>query len=375
MKKILLLTLSLIATAAMMQATVFYETKPLMTDEVKAYPFQPKDSAKQEYLKIDVEAAIDIPEGKIVVLKDTLVGYGKVNDSWFSSFIASMDSKSKDLAIIEYEGQDYAVEPHDLLFDDDKNAEGEKDYLEPYQPTKGQRRWYSKAPFIAIFVLLLAAFVMAWLATYSGKYLGTIFLIVNAAATVLATIIEMIGILRMGSDLFWWLDTDRYGYLTCILRMIPLLAAAAVQFGSIGLFFKAITKAFSDGTTELSLKPIIKILIYTVVAFFGLFILNGLTFQSRWVVPILIILLCVAGFGYFMWRQMSEYQKVLGTTVGLIFTIYATFWALSSIIAAIFYAMAAWKIIVPLIVTALALGVIAALFAAMPRVRYVRKDN
>ena len=34
---------------------------------------------------------------------------------------------------------------------------------------------------IAIFVLLPAAFVMVWLATYSGKYLGTIFLIVNAA--------------------------------------------------------------------------------------------------------------------------------------------------------------------------------------------------
>ena len=171
----------------------------------------------------------------------------------------------------------------------------------------------------------------------------------------------------MGTDLFWWLGIKRYGVLNSCIRVLPLLVAAWLQFKPIGLFSKALSKYFCQTEDqEITIRPIVKAIIYCTLAFIVLLLMISAWTGSRYVLPILALIICYGVMGWLIFRQMKQYQEFLGKTVGFIFTIYATIWALTSIISFIFYALGFLKVILPVILAvAAAFGAFAVLNSVM----------
>lgn len=358
MKKSILVWFALMATMMTARATAVYEAKALMTPQVRAYEFAPLDSVQQHTIKVDLDKFIEIPDGATVTLNDTVRRFGQPDNNPISDLFSlfSMEDEMR-YVIVGYQGAEYAVEPQDLVFSEAQSTAGEKDYLKDYITPDKKRMWYSPYPFYLIFALLLAAWICALFGTFTGKYVGSFFLIISGIFTILASALEMVGVFRMGTDLFWWLGINRYGVWTSCIRAVPLLVAAWLQFKPIGLFSKALSKYFcQEESQEITIRPIVKAIIYCTIAWFVLIILISSYTGSRWVLPILSLILCYGIMGWLIFRQMGEYQKFLGKKIGFVFTIYATMWALTSIISFIFYALGFLKVVLPVILTIAAVG-------------------
>lgn len=358
MKKSILVWFALMATMMTARATAVYEAKALMTPQVRAYGFAPLDSVQQHTIKVDLDKFIEIPDGATVTLNDTVRRFGQPDNNPISDLFSlfSMEDEMR-YVIVGYQGAEYAVEPQDLVFSEAQSTAGEKDYLKDYITPDKKRMWYSPYPFYLIFALLLAAWICALFGTFTGKYVGSFFLIISGIFTILASALEMVGVFRMGTDLFWWLGINRYGVWTSCIRAIPLLVAAWLQFKPIGWFSKALSKYFcQEEPQEITIRPIVKAIIYCTIAWFVLIILISSYTGSRWVLPILSLILCYGIMGWLIFRQMGEYQKFLGKKIGFVFTIYATMWALTSIISFIFYALGFLKVVLPVILTIAAVG-------------------
>jgi len=358
MKKSILVWFALMATMMTAHATAVYEAKALMTPQVRAYEFAPLDSVQQHTIKVDLDRFIEIPNGATVTLNDTVRRFGQADNNPISDLFSlfSMEDEMR-YVIVGYQDAEYAVEPQDLVFSEAQSTAGEKDYLKDYITPDKKRMWYSPYPFYLIFALLLAAWICALFGTFTGKYVGSFFLIVSGIFTILASALEMVGVFRMGTDLFWWLGINRYGVWTSCIRAIPLLVAAWLQFKPIGWFSKALSKYFcQEESQEITIRPIVKAIIYCTIAWFVLIILISSYTGSRWVLPILSLILCYGIMGWLIFRQMGEYQKFLGKKIGFVFTIYATMWALTSIISFIFYALGFLKVVLPVILTIAAVG-------------------
>lgn len=358
MKKSILVWFALMATMMTARATAVYEAKALMTPQVRAYEFAPLDSVQQHTIKVDLDKFIEIPDGATVTLNDTVRRFGQPDNNPISDLFSlfSMEDEMR-YVIVGYQGAEYAVEPQDLVFSEAQSTAGEKDYLKDYITPDKKRMWYSPYPFYLIFALLLAAWICALFGTFTGKYVGSFFLIISGIFTILASALEMVGVFRMGTDLFWWLGINRYGVWTSCIRAIPLLVAAWLQFKPIGWFSKALSKYFcQEESQEITIRPIVKAIIYCTIAWFVLIILISSYTGSRWVLPILSLILCYGIMGWLIFRQMGEYQKFLGKKIGFVFTIYATMWALTSIISFIFYALGFLKVVLPVILTIAAVG-------------------
>lgn len=358
MKKSILVWFALMATMMTARATAVYEAKALMTPQVRAYEFAPLDSVQQHTIKVDLDKFIEIPDGATVTLNDTVRRFGQPDNNPISDLFSlfSMEDEMR-YVIVGYQGAEYAVEPQDLVFSEAQSTVGEKDYLKDYITPDKKRMWYSPYPFYLIFALLLAAWICALFGTFTGKYVGSSFLIISGIFTILASALEMVGVFRMGTDLFWWLGINRYGVWTSCIRAIPLLVAAWLQFKPIGWFSKALSKYFcQEESQEITIRPIVKAIIYCTIAWFVLIILISSYTGSRWVLPILSLILCYGIMGWLIFRQMGEYQKFLGKKIGFVFTIYATMWALTSIISFIFYALGFLKVVLPVILTIAAVG-------------------
>lgn len=358
MKKSILVWFALMATMMTARATAVYEAKALMTPQVRAYEFAPLDSVQQHTIKVDLDKFIEIPDGATVTLNDTVRRFGQPDNNPISDLFSlfSMEDEMR-YVIVGYQGAEYAVEPQDLVFSEAQSTAGEKDYLKDYITPDKKRMWYSPYPFYLIFALLLAAWICALFGTFTGKYVGSFFLIISGIFTILASALEMVGVFRMGTDLFWWLGINRYGVWTSCIRAIPLLVAAWLQFKPIGWFSKALSKYFcQEESQEITIRPIVKAIIYCTIAWFVLIILISSYTGSRWVLPILSLILCYGIMGWLIFRQMGEYQEFLGKKIGFVFTIYATMWALTSIISFIFYALGFLKVVLPVILTIAAVG-------------------
>lgn len=358
MKKSILVWFALLATMMTAHATAVYEAKALMTPQVRAYAFAPLDSVQQHTIKVDLDKFIEIPDGATVTLNDTLRRFGEPGNDLISDVLNlfSMEDEIR-YVIVGYQGAEYAVEPQDLVFSEAQSTAGEKDYLKKYFTPDKKRMWYSPYPFYLIFALLLAAWICALFGTFTGKYVGSFFLILSGILTILASALEMVGVFRMGTDLFWWLGINRYGVWTSCIRAVPLLVAAWLQFKPIGLFSKALSKYFcQEESQEITIRPIVKAIIYCTIAWFVLIILISSYTGSRWVLPILSLILCYGIMGWLIFRQMGEYQKFLGKKIGFVFTIYATMWALTSIISFVFYALGVLKVVLPVILAIATIG-------------------
>ena len=360
MKKQILLFIAL-AIYAVANATAVYETKAFHSRKVQAFSFTKREQQVGDYILDDMKPAIKIRNGKYVTLVDTVEHVGNfTNLNGAVKFAGSLAvSNDWDFYVIEYDGEQYAVDAHDLVFSKKKSDKGEHDYLARYHKSAHERFWNKPRPFFYIFLLLLAGRGCVWYAQKKDKETAIKLLLANVGITIFVTIMEIVGIATVGKEMFWWLSLDRYGMFRCTLRLIPLVGAAIMQFGAMKLFLDILNKMYE--TTEenkIRLKPILRTLIYGtigfIVIFFATVIAIGVADGSRTLLGFLIILYVIIYFavvGFFVYRQTGKYQDVMGKQMGIIFAAYVVVWAISAIIAAVFYAMGVFKVIVPLLIT------------------------
>lgn len=157
----------------------------------------------------------------------------------------------------EHEGKHYVVFKPSVKFSEN-NPEGTVNPLSEEQIMRHGKTGHfyaTYAPAVMV-VLLLILVLLSYGLTLVSKKLAPIALVVMSLSLLLVTVFEVVGLWTLGSDAFWWCDSDKFGFFGALFRLIPFAMVVALQFYSIKLFERVLFIDSPEETdSKISLKP------------------------------------------------------------------------------------------------------------------------
>ena len=196
-----------------------------------------------------------------VVLKDTVwCSSGNYKPLWLPKGyeFENVNSRLTDNKIVlQYKGKFYEISHSELVFSDDNPDDIENPLSEKAQTRHSLigRFYLSLYPISMMMILLLVAAAMSLIyikTKIQVLRMPTLFAV--PIAILLASLIEVFGVMALGDDFFWWCDFDKNGFFASLLLLIPFAAAVAFQLYSIKLYEKVIFDG--DESKKISIKPV-----------------------------------------------------------------------------------------------------------------------
>ena len=311
-------------------AQYIFKLDALHSESVSLYPIIPKD--KDGIVKLEKEA-LKLPNG-------TLVTINGGEDSLRTHVLNATIGKRywEDMMTVTYEGEKYYVSTEDLVLSVDDNPADTKDFV---NKKKNQHtflgHWYnSAAPYLTIFLLLIAAILFAF---FMRGHEGLRMICVAAvpALLLLVVIIEVMGILSVGTNMLWWLDPKRYGWGTSLFRFILFIAAVIMQVSCMNIYMRGLVGIRGNeedvNTPKLNFKRPIYAALGGAVAAIVLVFISGISHWNSNVVDWLALIIFVAVTGMGIYSVTKQNMEVIGTKPGILFSIFAVIYAVGLVVA------------------------------------------
>ena len=183
-------------------------------------------------------------------------------------------------------------------------------------------------------------------------------LIVVPLCLLAVAIIEIYWYHLMGTQAFWWIDYDRYGFFGTLLRAIPFLIVVAVQLLSIRLYELLLSDDFNDKL--ITIKPAVigiivsfaSIIVYTLLMEFVFHWTGDTAEQVGLVLFLLIILIGIV----ITFRRNIQH---LGWGKGSLISCFVLVYAVSCIIAVVAFIIVIIRIILIILAALFILGALA----------------
>lgn len=203
----------------------------------------------------------------------------------------------------------------------------------------------STLPCWVIFGLLTAATLFAFFGRGWSAIIAPVLLLV-------ATAIEVLGLLKCGTGMLWWLDGVDFHSMAGVQKLLLFSLAVIMQVGSIYIFGRNVAE---DELEDLVIwRPVLTLIIATVVA---VALIVGLTLfhvSQKLVFPIggaVFLVLLISR----VWESMRENCGVLGNFGGVLFTLFVFVWGIGSITAIVLLVISLFKslsigIVLPILV-------------------------
>lgn len=157
----------------------------------------------------------------------------------------------------EHEGKHYVVFKPSVKFSEN-NPEGTVNPLPEKQISRHGKTGHFYATYTpsVMVVLLLILVLLSYGLTLVSKKLAPIALVVMSLSLLLVAVFEVVGLWTLGSDAFWWCDSDKFGFFGALFRLIPFAMVVALQLYSIMLFERVLFINSPEETDrKISLKP------------------------------------------------------------------------------------------------------------------------
>lgn len=258
--RILALALLVLSLSYKVSAQYVYVVDALSQDSTNLYPYDAKWNDDWVHLGDKLGA---LPNGTEVTIAyaDTVPHLAYFKSLKKKMWSKGNDEYKQDVIAVSYGGTKYLVAAKDLMLSPNDTT-GTKDFI-----NKGNNRhtfwgrFYSTlTPYIAIFLLLLAATVLAMLIGKERPRLIPTILV--PVCMLLAIALEMVGVFMLGSDVLWWLDRDVIKGGTVIFRLVLFGVAFILQIFSMRLYKNGVIGYVQDPEKKLVVKrPIIGALI------------------------------------------------------------------------------------------------------------------
>ena len=203
----------------------------------------------------------------------------------------------------------------------------------------------STLPCWVIFGLLTAATLFAFFGRGWSAIIAPVLLLV-------ATAIEVLGLLKCGTGMLWWLDGADFHSMAGVQKLLLFSLAVIMQVGSIYIFGRNVAE---DELEDLVIwRPVLTLIIAAVVA---VALIVGLTLfhvSQKLVFPIggaVFLVLLISR----VWESMRENCGVLGNFGGVLFTLFVFVWGIGSITAIVLLVISLFKslsigIVLPILV-------------------------
>ncbi len=203
----------------------------------------------------------------------------------------------------------------------------------------------STLPCWVIFGLLTAATLFAFFGRGWSAIIAPVLLLV-------ATAIEVLGLLKCGTGMLWWLDGADFHSMAGVQKLLLFSLAVIMQVGSIYIFGRNVAE---DELEDLVIwRPVLTLIIAAVVA---VALIVGLTLfhvSQKLVFPIggaVFLVLLISR----VWESMRENCGVLGNFGGVLFTLFVFVWGIGSIVAIVLLVISLFKslsigIVLPILV-------------------------
>ena len=281
--------------------------------------------------------------------------------------------------IFEHEGKYFAANRQELIFSSNNPEDVENPLSEKIQArgsTLGKFYGSSSAITAIIITMAIAALIALFYLKFNIGALRPIFLLAIPTAILCISLIEVVGYLKFGMDMFWWCEYDRYGFFGSLFRVIPFMIVMVAQLYSIKVY--EIGLAFNDSKSDaniprkISVKPaFISLAICVPVFLVVVFTMAGLDLQGIWMdIAAIVAFLGSLGVGVFI--TLKRNIKAWGAINGMWVTIFTIVYCLGCIVSGIGLIVLIFKIIFQMLVV---IGTLFILACITPRRRYVRNGR
>ncbi len=328
-------TLLLLMIVMSVQGQIFV-LDPLVKDSVEVTPLnaEPGENAEDVYIMM--------PKGMEITAVDSIADRGDY--------------------IFEYEGTRYLVAGEDLKFSS-KNGD---DVVNPFSDKHNRQHsaighfYFSYTPSILVLLLVVVSLLLCMISKPFPK-LEQVLLLLVPGLLILASLIEIIGVLKMGSDVIWWCDSKYFGFWTIVFRAIPFAIFVLGHLASIYAYSYMLDDVMAakrgevieendDRVIGISLKPAawglglclpILIVVALITHFAGI---KGIVGET---------LMLLAFFGTLIGGLVWSYRKnaqTYGAALALPVTIFSVVYIIGMLITAVLFVMVVVRIIIQILV-------------------------
>ncbi len=233
---------------------------------------------------------------------------------------------------VTIDGKKYAMFCNSLILSNE-NPEGTESLFgeDTYAGHTPMGRFFATmTPYWIILILFAAAFLLTELGFRKWKFTKSAIVIVPILMMA-AAILEALAYWTWGNNVFFWCDQDTYGFWGSIFRALPFIFFACFQVFSI-IYYKILIRDVRPGA-KLKIKPIVigiagcipvAIVAAIVLSFVGI---RGA--KADMICSIIFLATLIGGVTVCAMRNIRE----LGLFAGLAFTVFATIYALGTVIA------------------------------------------
>lgn len=345
MKRLLLLSMALLVGLTAWAKEETTEEKKTLTEEERTAMIHKTLREREVELVIDPwgGAGVECPE--IEKTSKGWVAYTNKREVFFERgyTFRPIDYAHGYRYIFESEGKYYGAKISEVLPTDSDDEE-----LFALM-TRGENRrmatlagrFYGTSSALWVMLLVMgAAAVVALLYLMCGiESLRPLFLAVIPAAILIFSLIEIVGYLKFGNDIFWWCEYERYGFFGSLFRLFPFAAMVAAQVLSIKLYEHALFLGNDDPTDDerkISLKPAAWSLALCIPVFIVLLLLvTALGLGNTILMDIAGIVGFLGTLGVGLYISFKRNIKTFGRATGLWVTIFSIVYIIGCLISAI----------------------------------------
>ncbi len=249
--------------------------------------------------------------------------------------------------IIKHNGKDYIIDSYFLLFSDD-NPEGTQDVFGDTRSADQHSflaHFFGSSTFIWFIVITMLLAVALMVLSIKITAMKRIALFSTPVLLTIVAGMEALALNYIGTDAFWWCDSDRIGFFASLFTLIPYAAFVGFQLYVIVLYSALVT---GDSDKKVSLLPMaisigICIPITIVVAIVWSLIFDG--------VPDIVATITFLGsLGIGIFLSFRRNMKELGFLPGLMFSIFGAVYFVGALVAIYGLIIVIFKLIIQILI-------------------------
>lgn len=255
-----------------------------------------------------------------------------------------------DYGVIKVDGKEYAISIFgNLCFIDDEEVEDPWETLTARWRTPDGRLYSTLTPYQYIVGLVLGSLLLM-LVGQKLKLVRLIALILVPLMIALACYLEVRGYLALGTRMFWWCDSEIYGFWGSVLRVLPFGFVILAQLVSFPFYGRLVAR---DCSPMGGLKPMAVSFLIAIPVIFIVCLVLGLLRVSNSTLQIIagIILIAIIGLGSMSTIVLNI--KSYGFFKGLWLTLFGVVYIVGAMIAVFGFAIALWNLFVQMLVAML----------------------
>lgn len=255
-----------------------------------------------------------------------------------------------DYGVIKVDGREYAVAVYSsLCFIDTEEIEDPWEIQTADWRTPDGRFYSTLTPYLWIVGLVLGALLLLLLGQ-KIKPIKWIALILVPVMIALGCYLEVRGYIALRTRMFWWCDSDYYGFWDSVLRILPFGFVILAQLASFPLYGRLVTR---EGTPLGALMPMAISFLITlpVLAVVGLVLAIFHVSDATVQIVAGIIFIVIMGVGSISTITLNI--KSYGFFVGLLLTIFGAIYIVGAMISVLGFAIALWNLFLQMLVAML----------------------